>query len=376
MTHVLVVDDSRFMRNVVGDALESAGYDVDTAVNGTEAVEAVRTDEPDVVTMDVEMPGMDGLEAVDRIMSTHPTPILMLSAHTDSGADATLDALERGAVDFLRKPDGRTIIDLAEEVVEKVDELAETSVSSSALARAATAIESVTGERQSVSPAPTGIGADADGGGTTTERERVSPASGEYVDDPTIIVGASTGGPKIIESLFAELPIGLGAKVIVVQHMPATFTTRLADRLDSISDYDVREATDGDRIGPGQALVAPGDHHLEVTENAGGSLEVSLEDGEPIHGVCPAIDVTMETAADVVSDPLAGVVLTGMGTDGAAGIEAIAEAGGRTIAQDERTSPVFGIPANAIETGRVERVVPADSVVEAILETFTGEDDD
>lgn len=381
MTHVLVVDDSRFMRNVVGDALESAGYDVDTVANGTEAVDAVRTDEPDVVTMDIEMPGMDGLEAVDHIMSSNPTPILMLSAYTEEGADATLDALERGAADFLRKPDGtdgRNIIDLADEVVEKVEEVAESDVSTSALARAAAAIESVTGERQSLStisaqPRSETLGepnANAQHSPLETVSEEV------FVDDPTVIVGASTGGPKIIEELFAQLPRTLEAKLLVVQHMPATFTARLADRLDSISNYAVREAIDGDRIGPGEALVAPGDYHLEVAKNADGHLDVRLQDGEPIHGVCPAIDVTMESAARRVSDPLAGVVLTGMGKDGASGIEAIKRAGGRTIAQDEETSPVFGIPGHAIETGCIDTVVSADSVVDTIVEAFTGEDDD
>ena len=374
MTHVLVVDDSRFMRTVVGDALRSAEYEVRTASSGTEAVDAVTRHDPDVVTMDVEMPEMDGIEAVDRIMATRPTPILMLSAYTEEGADATLDALERGAMDFLQKPDGstdRTIIDLAGEVVERVDELAGTSVSSAALARAAVAIESVTGDRQPIAPVPDGTRAP-----TTTRANTLETAGTEYVDEPTIVVGASTGGPKIIEELFAGLPIELGAKVLVVQHMPAAFTSRLADRLDSISAYAVREATDGDRVGPGEALVAPGEYHLAVRENVNGHLRVALEDDEPIHGVKPAIDVTMETAARAVSDPLTGVVLTGMGKDGAAGIEAIKQAGGRTIAQDEETSPVFGIPAHAIETGCVDTVVPADSVAEAILETFTGEVDD
>ncbi|MHC3437517.1 chemotaxis-specific protein-glutamate methyltransferase CheB [Natrialbaceae archaeon A-gly3] len=381
MTHVLVVDDSRFIRNVVGDALESAGYDVDTVANGTEAVAAVRTDEPDVVTMDIEMPGMDGLEAVDHIMSSNPTPILMLSAYTEEGADATLDALERGAADFLQKPDGtdgRNIIDLADEVVEKVEKVAESDVSTSALARAAAAIESVTGERQPLSPVSAQPRSETLGATTANSRQSPPETVPEeaFVDDPTVIVGASTGGPKIIEELFADLPRTLEAKLLVVQHMPATFTARLADRLDSISDYAVREATDGDRIGPGEAVVAPGDYHLEVAKNDDGNLDVRLEDGEPIHGVCPAIDVTMESAARRVSDPLVGVVLTGMGKDGASGIKAIKRAGGRTIAQDEETSPVFGIPGQAIETGCVDTVVSADSVVDTIIEAFTGEDDD
>ncbi|WIV67931.1 chemotaxis-specific protein-glutamate methyltransferase CheB [Natrialbaceae archaeon AArc-T1-2] len=386
MTSVLVVDDSRFMRTVVGNALERAGYEVSLASNGLEAVDRVRTDRPDVVTMDVEMPELGGIEAVERIMSTYPTPILMLSAYTDDGADATLDALERGAADFLPKPDGssRTVVDLTAEVTEKVDELAATDVSSLALARAAAAIESIelgsNGRDLEAAAGPTAAvdagsvpasasasGSDAidTGDGTAVD----SSDAGEEVvgDDPLVVVGASTGGPKIVEQLLATLPRELGAKLLVVQHMPPAFTGRLADRLDRISEYRVREARDGDRIGPGDALVAPGGYHLEVVDGTGGRVQVGLDESEPRHGVKPAIDVTMETAATRAGDPLVGVVLTGMGRDGAAGIEAIKAAGGRTIAQDEQTSPVFGIPCQAIETGCVDDVVPAGAIADSIV---------
>ncbi|WP_255191898.1 chemotaxis-specific protein-glutamate methyltransferase CheB [Natronobeatus ordinarius] len=373
MKRVLVVDDSQFMRSVVDNALTDAGYEVETATNGREAVDAVETSQPDVVTMDVEMPEMDGIEAVERIMSSRPTPILMLSAYTAEGAESTLDALERGAMDVLQKPDGtdsRTIVDLADELVDKVDEVANTDVSSLALARAAAAIESVTSGRvrQSAVVSMESIGATSVGTGSTAVE-----VDDSYLDDPTIVVGASTGGPKILERLFATLPIELGAKLLVVQHMPAEFTERLANRLDEISEYDVSEATHGDLVGAGEALVAPGGHHLEVSSNIGGQLRVRLDDGERVHSVRPAIDVTMKTAANRVTDPLVGVALTGMGRDGAAGIEAIKSAGGRTIAQDEETSPVFGIPKQAIETGCVDEVVPAPSIADRIVDAFRTE---
>ncbi|MBZ6493856.1 chemotaxis-specific protein-glutamate methyltransferase CheB [Natrinema longum] len=401
MTRVLVVDDSKFMRTVIGNALEAADYDVETAANGSDAVDAVAAFDPDVVTMDVEMPELDGIDAVERIMATNPTVILMLSVHTEQGAEATLDALERGAVDFLHKPDGsdsRNIAHLSDEVVEKVDELAEANVSSVALARASATAYATRSERAGGTErgpttgnavaggsdtqinlgtgpgVPPGIGT----GSTATEDPTPVTVDGEPADAPTIVLGASTGGPKIVERLFERLPAELGAKLLVVQHMPPGFTERFADRLDSHSAYDVREATDRDRLRPGEAAVAPGNVHLEVAAEIGDSLRLRLTDGDRVHGVRPAIDVTMESAAKRVSNGLCGVVLTGMGRDGAAGIEAIKGVGGHTIAQDEATSPVFGIPCQAIETGCVDTIAPAEGIIDAIVDAFTtdGENDE
>ncbi|WP_339104473.1 chemotaxis-specific protein-glutamate methyltransferase CheB [Haloterrigena salinisoli] len=400
MTRVLVVDDSGFMRTVIGNALTEAGYDVETATNGSEAIEAVAAYDPDVVTMDVEMPELGGIDAVERIMATNPTLILMLSVHTEEGTEATLDALERGAVDFLHKPDGadgRTVSHLTDDVVAKVDELADANVSSIALARASAAAyatrsnqEAATGRAVAGSGSDTRVGS---GGGpraspdgpavgrrTGTELDDFPPVEleGDYAADPTVVLGASTGGPKIVERLFEQVPIELDAKVLVVQHMPAGFTERFAERLDTRSEYDVREAADGESVRPGEAVIAPGDAHMEVRSNVNGRLRVRLDDGERLHGVRPAIDVTMRTAAERVTDPLCGAVLTGMGRDGADGIEAIHAAGGRTIAQDEATSPVFGIPCQAIQTGCVDEIAPAPDLVQAIVDAFDtdGETDD
>ncbi|APX95457.1 chemotaxis-specific protein-glutamate methyltransferase CheB [Natronorubrum daqingense] len=407
MTRVLVVDDSKFMRTVIANALTDADYDVETATNGSEAIETAAEFDPAVVTMDVEMPEMDGIDAVQRIMATNPTLILMLSVHTDEGTESTLDALERGAVDFLHKPDGsdsRTVTHLSEDVVDKVDDLADANVSSIALARAsasayatrsnhanvdATSDRVLAGGRTNAAGASEtrvgtatnrpagprfrgatsagsrpGDGDDAAGSPTPLELE------GTHADDPTIVIGASTGGPKIVEGLFARLPVDLEAKVLVVQHMPAGFTERFAERLDALSEYDVREATHRASVRSGEAVVAPGASHLEVLNNVGGRLRLGLDDGERLHGVRPAIDVTMESAAEHVVDPLCGVVLTGMGHDGATGIEAIKTAGGHTIAQDEATSPVFGIPCQAIQTGCVDDIAPATELVETIVDAF------
>ncbi|APW99683.1 chemotaxis response regulator protein-glutamate methylesterase [Halobiforma lacisalsi AJ5] len=406
MTRALVVDDSQFMRTVIGNALADAGYDVETAANGREALEAVDAFEPDVVTMDVKMPEMDGIEAVERIMTTDPVPILMLSAYTEEGADATFDALESGAVDFLEKPDGsgsRNIGHLATEVVEKVTELANADISSLAVARTAAtanATAAVRADRAAASGPDSGgsvaARGDAGPGDGPSKAESTGPQSRsnwrpdpdssnssadrapvtvdgrpEDGDAPTVVVGASTGGPRIVERLFERLPAALEASVLVVQHMPAAFTDRFADRLDAAGEYAVREATDGDRVGPGEAVVAPGDAHLEVTGDLGRSIGLSLTDDDHVHGVRPSIDVTMQSVADRISGPLCGVVLSGMGQDGAAGIEALDAAGGYTIAQDETTSPVFGIPCQAIKTGCIDEIAPADEIVDGIVDACT-----
>jgi two-component system chemotaxis response regulator CheB len=342
MTRAVVVDDSHFMRTVIADILEDGGIDVVAqASDGEEGVEAVADHDPDVVTMDVEMPRMDGIEAVEEIMATTPTPILMLSAHTEDGADATFEAMEKGAVDFLAKPGGEVSTEISahgDALVEKVE--------------SATRADPESVAKVDTSNADT---LEADHG---------------YVENPTLVVGASTGGPRVVERVLSSLPREADFRVLVVQHMPDGFTGRFAERLNRRSEYDVREAEDGLRIGGGEAVVAKGDHHMAVAGYGNGRLRIRLTQDEPLHGVRPAIDVTMETAAEKVDGPLTGVVLTGMGSDGAKGIEAIDSADGATLAQDEESSSVFGIPARAIETGSVDSVRSADEIGKAILDTI------
>ncbi|USZ68133.1 chemotaxis-specific protein-glutamate methyltransferase CheB [Halorussus salilacus] len=341
MTQAVVVDDSHFMRTVISDILESDGIEVvEQAADGEAGVAAVETHDPDVVTMDVEMPRMNGIEAVEEIMATNPTPVLMLSAHTDEGAEATFEALEKGAVDFLAKPGGEVSTEISahrEALVEKV--------------RSATRAD------------PSSVG------DVETDDEAIE-ADHEYVANPTLVVGASTGGPRVVEKVLSDLPREADLRVLVVQHMPDGFTERFAARLDRRSEYDVAEAEDGMRIGGGEAVVAKGDYHMEVAGYGNGRLRLRLQQDEQRHGVRPAIDTTMETAAEKVDGPLTGVVLTGMGSDGAAGIEAIKAVDGATLAQNEETCSVFGIPARAIETGCVDRVLPAEEMGKAILDTI------
>jgi two-component system chemotaxis response regulator CheB len=384
MKRALVVDDSQFMRTVVGNTLSDNGFDVVEASNGKEAVAAVENHDVDVVTMDVAMPEMDGLEATERIMERRPTPILMVSAHTEAGADDTLDALDKGAVDFLAKPGGEVSIETDEiesDLVEKVEavmgaDLGALDPIEQAGAAAAEAAQAADGETMSVSAGA--AEPDADAGPTTAQdisaiiEERVAE---EYVENPTVVLGASTGGPKLISAIMRELPRALDARVLVVQHMPEDFTGRFAERLDDVSAYEVAEAEDGERIGGGQARLAKGGHHLAVENYSSGRLRLGLDDGEQVHGVRPAIDVTMETAADAVEDPLVAVAMTGMGEDGAEGIRAVKEAGGTTLVQDEETSPVFGIPQQAIATGKVDEVLPAERLVEGILAALSTDEE-
>jgi two-component system chemotaxis response regulator CheB len=211
---------------------------------------------------------------------------------------------------------------------------------------------------------------------TTGESESTTTRpTDQYVDRPTLLVGSSTGGPTVVEDVMAALPADAGFRVLIVQHMPEGFTSRFAKRLDDRSEYDVREATDGARIGAGEALVAAGSNHMEVANYTRGTLRVALTDDPPVNSVVPSVDVTMETAAETIDDPVVGVILTGMGTDGAEGITQIKAAGGATIAQDEASSAVFGMPQRAIETGCVDSVEPIDTISEAILSMISQEDD-
>ncbi|WP_232688524.1 chemotaxis protein CheB [Halobacterium zhouii] len=340
MTRALVVDDSHFMRTVISDILTDGGVDVvDTADNGREAVSKTAEVEPDVVTMDVEMPEMNGIEAVEAIMAETPTPILMLSALTTEGADATLEAMDNGAVDAFAKPGGTISTELSGHSERLVN----------AVERAAVADPTAARDVEQTTPTETG--------------------SEEYVANPTLLVGASTGGPNVVESILEALPIEAGFRVLVVQHMPDQFTSRFANRLDRASDYDVREAEDGARISAGEGLVARGDYHMRVSGYSNGRLRVRLDQSDRRHSVRPAIDVTMESAAERVTDPVVGVALTGMGTDGADGIRAVKDKGGHTLAQNEETSAVFGIPQRAIETGCVDEVLAADGLTEAITDS-------
>jgi two-component system, chemotaxis family, protein-glutamate methylesterase/glutaminase len=336
---VLVAEDSRFvcglLHNILASDrdLEVVGF----AGDGVEAVAAVARLAPDVVTLDVQMPRADGLQALEAIMAEHPTPVLMVSAHTRAGSAATIRALELGAVDFVPKQSG---IDLG------LDELRDEIIRKIKMAARVKPIRSVAGLHPGrrwptgTVPAATAIGPDPEGG---------RPDDVRYV-----VIAASTGGPAALLQVVPQLPWPFPAAVVIAQHMPAPFTAQFARELAARSAMVVKEAEAGDRVTRGTAYVAPGFHHLTLDAHG----RVRLQSAERHDGECPSANLAMTSVAELAGSSVVGVVLTGMGRDGAAGVRAIKRAGGTVIAQDESSALVNGMPRAAIETGCVDIVLP------------------
>ncbi len=341
---VLVVDDSAFMRKIISNLInEAPGLEaVGTARDGQDALAKVREFKPDVITLDVEMPRMDGLTFLKRLMADHPIPVVMLSSLTQKNAQTTIQALSLGAVDFVAKPSGTISLDIrkvGDELVRKLKAAAKVNTDNLLQGTAGQGRRPparVKDQEQVVVP------------GSTASR--------------VVVIGASTGGPGALQVVIPSLPGSLAAGVLVVQHMPPGFTRSLAERLDSVSALRVKEAQRGDPIREGSVLVAPGGHHLVVTPDR----TVTLEDSPPVHGVRPAVDVTLKSAVRVYGGQILGVILTGMGFDGAQGVAQVRRAGGKSIAQDEATCVVYGMPRAVVEMGNADRVLPLDEIGQQI----------
>jgi len=333
MIRVLVVDDSALMRQMLTEVLAS-DPEIEVVGSAGDAIiarEKVLRLRPDVLTLDVEMPRMDGLTFLAQLMRVRPMPVVMVSALTERGADATFRALELGAVDFVTKPklDLQTrTLDIADEVIAKV----KTAGRVRPLAR-----------RSAEAPA-----ASAPVGSLAGFAHRV------------IALGASTGGTEALRAVVTALPAD-SPGCVIVQHMPEGFTASFAARLNSLSRIRVREARDGDAVEPGLALLAPGNRQMEVMV-AGGVLRARVFQGERVNLHRPSVDVLFHSCAQVLGKRALAVMLTGMGSDGSKGMLAMRQAGARTIAQDEATCVVFGMPREAIALGAVERVVPIQSI--------------
>lgn len=341
---VLVVEDSRFMRGVIRAILatDPAIDVVGTAADGLEAVEAVMALRPDVVTMDVDMPRADGLAAVERIMAERPTPIVMISAHTRRDSAAAIRALELGAVDFVAKPSFTVDLgldNLREEILRKV--------------RVAARVRPVrtAGRPRSTPGAP---------GAAPAPRAADEARPSDWT--PCVVIAASTGGPAALLAIAPELPADLPAAVVVVQHMPAAYTGALAAALAARCPLPVREAADGEWLRRGTVYINPGGQHLTLAPGG----RVVLHPPPTPDGQCPSADLAMMSVARRAGTQCIGVILSGMGHDGAAGARAVRRAGGLVIAQDEATSVVYGMPRAAIETGAVNAVVALDEIASTI----------
>ena len=337
---MLVVDDSAFMRTIISDLVSSfAEFTViGTARDGHDALEKIHALDPDLVTLDIEMPVLDGIAALGYIMSEVPRPVVMLSAIDARGdVDLTIRALELGAVDFVRKPrDSR--VDLAR-VKERLHDAL----------RAAASVN--------LGAAP--VLARPRGGA-----RRAGPATAGA--QSVVVIAASTGGPRALAELLPALPADLDAAVIVVQHMPAGFTAGLARRLDDLCALPVGEAMHGEPVRANRIYLAPGGKHVRVVASAGAAV-FALDDGAAVHGVRPAADPLFVSVAEVFGARAIGVVLTGMGRDGAAGLAAIRAAGGRAVVQDEGSSTIYGMPREAkVACGEVEAEVALAGVSAAV----------
>jgi two-component system chemotaxis response regulator CheB len=341
---VLIVDDSALIRSVLKEIIESHKdmKVVGAAPDPIVARELIKQLNPDVVTLDVEMPRMDGLGFLEKLMRLRPMPVVMISSLTERGSDVTLRALELGAVDYISKPKldiSRGLQEYSQEIADKIRAAAKAHVK-----------KPVSAEVQK------SLSADA-----------VLPSLSNHIasTEKLIIVGASTGGTEAIKDFLIKLPPDCPG-IAITQHMPEAFTKSFANRLDSLCKISVKEAEQGDRILPGHAFIAPGHSHLLV-KRSGANYVCELSDGPPVNRHRPSVDVLFRSAANVVGKNAIGVILTGMGKDGAAGMLEMKQAGAYNFSQDEATCVVFGMPKEAIAAGGVDEIVPLPQMAAKVM---------
>jgi two-component system, chemotaxis family, protein-glutamate methylesterase/glutaminase len=343
---VLVADDSAFMRTAVTRMLESDPQlkVVAEARDGRDALTKIADFDPDVVTLDIEMPILDGLSVLRALMETNPKPVIMLSSLTQDGAESTLTALELGAFDCLAKARSFATLDILQiknELIAKVKAAADSNPIRTRVA--------LTRKR---APA----------------MRAVRHHSGDTAMLPPIVaIGASTGGPRVLQEILPRLPADLPAGILIVQHMPKGFTGPFAKRLNDISEIEVCEAVEGQLVKRGCALLAPATWHMTLFQRTANQFAVHLSKTPSDTAHIPCVDVMMLSVADVCGSNATGVILTGMGNDGAAGMKAIAEEGGHTLGQDEATCAVYGMPRACAEMGILNRVVPLEAIADEII---------
>jgi two-component system chemotaxis response regulator CheB len=345
---VLVVDDSAVMRKMIPDMLEAdpSIEVVGTAMDGTFCLKKIEELKPNVVTLDLQMPGMNGIDTLKEIMRWHPVPVIVVSSHSTEGASITLKALGLGAVDFVTKPqDASAHKEMATVLIAKIRAAADCKVVRPGTLRGA--------------PAPA---------------EKISTGKAVPLASKLVAIGISTGGPQALEFLLAQLPPDFPGAIVVVQHMPEGFTDMFARRLDELCSLRVKEAQSGDMLQAGRVLVCPGSRHIKVKRLAMGDV-VMLNEEPRVNGHRPSVDVLFHSVAEEFGSHAVAVLMTGMGDDGAEGLGAVKKAGGMTIAQSEESCVVFGMPRVAIERGYAMRVVALDvlsSTLQALCVRWEG----
>lgn len=339
---VLVVDDSGYVITAITNKL-NADPEIEvigSARNGIEAINKTKSLKPDVITLDVIMPEMDGIAALKIIMEECPTPVVMLSALTSEKADITIKALELGAVDFFLKPSA--INPVADNVL--IDKI-KIAAKSNLVKNGQFAGEVISVKKRIISDNHTPF-------------------------KKLVVIGASTGGPRSLMQIIPALPADIPAAFLIVQHLPPTFTKSMAERLDQVAQMGVEEAGEGSIASKGRILVAPGDFHMLIEDGG----KIKLNQGPHVLGVRPAADVTMKSAAAKYGSSVIGVVLTGMGIDGTEGASYIKSAGGMVLAQDEATSAVYGMPMSVAKAGYADQVLPIYKIADAIVEACTNQE--
>lgn len=349
---VMIVDDSALVRQVVSTAL-SKEPDIEvlaTAADPVFAISKMKTSWPDVLVVDIEMPRMDGISFLRKIMAERPTPVIICSSLAESGAQATFDAMAAGAVTIITKPKAglKTFLeDASNDIVQAVR----------AAARAN--LKAMPGSNSAVNPLnrPKLTADVVLPAGTPTAMARTT--------DQLIAIGTSTGGTQALEAILTRLPATcLG--IVIVQHMPEKFTAMFAERLNSICDIEVREGRNGDRVIPGRALIAPGGKHM-MLKRSGAQYHVEVVDGPLVNRHRPSVDVLFRSVAKFAGSNALGIIMTGMGDDGARGMKEMHDAGAKTIAQDEASCVVFGMPREAIKLNAVDQILPLDKLPEAMM---------
>ena len=342
---VLVVDDSALMRKLIPQMLEAdpSIEVVGTAMDGTFCMKKIEELQPNVVTLDLQMPGMNGIETLKEIMRRHPVPVIVVSSHSTEGASITLKALGLGAFDFVTKPQDASahMAEAAAELIAKIKAAADCKV-----------------VRPGSLP------------GAAARPEKISAGKAAPPPSKLVAIGISTGGPQALEFLLAQLPPDFPGTIVVVQHMPEGFTEMFARRLDELCSLRVKEAQSGDLLQAGRVLICPGSRHMKVKRLTMGDVVV-LNDDARVNGHRPSVDVLFHSAAEEFGSHAVAALMTGMGDDGAEGLGAVKRAGGMTIAQSEESCVVYGMPKAAIERGYATRVVALD-VLSATLQALCG----